>query len=135
MRQILVAALLMLLAGPALAMQNIKCIPLDRKLLSTLAEEAGPVLDTGLKTQLERTAAGEAPSETWVTTLDPFLERSNALAERAAGDDVKTAWGKVNRKLTTLIQTVKEARDAETARPALLNLQKLAKKDILPREE
>lgn len=131
MRRLAVLTTLLMWAGSALAMQNIKCIPKDRKLLDNLAEEAAPVLEKGLKTQLDRAREGQPPTEKWLNDLSPLLDTSKELEGSVVGDELKSEWGKVNKELGSLVSALKKAEDGEAALISLEKLEKLAQGDIL----
>lgn len=95
-------------------MQNIKCIPADRKLLSSWTEEASGLLRTA-SSALSAAEEGEAPDSSLPRKVSQLASTTASTAERIQTEKLRETMTSVGSNLKQIGSTLSETEGARAA--------------------
>ncbi|MEL6341572.1 MAG: hypothetical protein AAFV53_00460 [Myxococcota bacterium] len=124
-----VAAMALMAPRWSFAMQNIKCVVVDRKLRAEWTEGASVFLErTTGAIESVKTEAGLPPR--YSDRLQGFIQTTRETGERIETPELRETFGRVARNLSENAERLKGARQAAGRLEALQNIRRILKKHI-----
>ena len=103
-----------ILGGPAWAMQNIKCIPADRKRRDAWTAEARPVLDSAQRA-LSAAEAGTPPGDGFLEKLGTLASYTEEVGRSVESEELQATLAAVAAGLKGAAADLKKAEGARAA--------------------